>query len=497
MSILYNSTRGGVTGKTASEAILAGIASDGGLFVPDHFPKLDKSLKELAGMSYKETAYEVMKLFLTDYTEEELKACIDGAYDEKFDTPEIAPLAFADGAYYLELFHGKTIAFKDMALSILPYLMTTAAKKNHADNTIVILTATSGDTGKAALAGFADVPKTRIIVFYPKGGVSRVQELQMITQKGDNTAVIGIKGNFDDAQNGVKAMFGDREFNEKLAGAGFQFSSANSINIGRLIPQVVYYVYAYAKLLANDRIAEGEKINFTVPTGNFGNILAAYFAARIGIPTGKILCASNDNRVLTDFFETGVYDRKREFILTTSPSMDILISSNLERLIYLSCGNDPEKTKALMEELKEKGSYTVTGDMREYMSFIVPGCADQAACAAEIKKVYDDTGYLMDTHTGVASAVYRAYREKTGDEAKTVIASTASPYKFSRAVVGAVKGDAYCEGKDDFTLIDEMEKLSGVQVPEAIEEIRRADIRHNRVCGREEMEKTVAEILGV
>ena len=497
MNILYSSTRGGEKGVTASRAILAGIASDGGLFVPEQFPKLDRSLREIAGMSYQETAFEVMKLFLSDYTEEELKACIAGAYDEKFDTPEIAPLTFADGAYYLELFHGNTIAFKDMALSILPYLMTTAAKKNHADNTIVILTATSGDTGKAALAGFADVPGTRIIVFYPKGGVSRVQELQMITQKGENTAVVGIKGNFDDAQNGVKAMFGDEEFKKELAAAGFQFSSANSINIGRLIPQVVYYVYAYAKLLANDQISDGEAINITVPTGNFGNILAAYFAREIGVPVAKILCASNDNRVLTDFFETGVYNRKREFILTTSPSMDILISSNLERLIYLSCGRDPEKTAELMADLKSKGEYTVTEDMRKFMSVIIPGSANQEECAAEIRRVYEDTGYIMDTHTGVASAVYHAYCEKTKDPAKTVIASTASSYKFAKAVVGAVKGEAFIEGKDDFTLIDEMEKLSGVPVPQAIEEIRKAEIRHSRVCGKEEMKAAVAEILGI
>ena len=496
MEMLYNSTRGGEKGITSSMAILKGIADDGGLFMPDHFPKLQKKLSELAGMTYQETAYEVMKLFLTDFTEEELKHCIDSAYDSKFDTEEIAPLALADDAYYLELFHGKTIAFKDMALSILPHFMTTAAKKNHASEEIVILTATSGDTGKAALAGFADVPGTRIIVFYPKGGVSRVQELQMLTQKGDNTAVVGITGNFDDAQTGVKKIFGDRAFGEKVGKAGFRFSSANSINIGRLVPQVVYYVYAYATLLKNEQISEGEKVNFTVPTGNFGNILAAYIAGQIGIPVNKLICASNDNKVLYDFFTTGTYDRKREFILTSSPSMDILISSNLERLIYLSADCDAEKTAELMKELSEKGCYTVTPAMREKMADFVGGFATQEENAAEIKRVYDDTGYLMDTHTGVASCVYHNYRLKTGDETKTVIASTASPYKFSRSVMTAIRGKEE-ENKEDFALIDEMQEASGVAIPQAIEEIRNAEIRHKTVCTPETMEETVAAILGL
>ena len=331
--LLYRSTRGGEADVTASQAILKGLASDGGLFIPEMIPALDVSIEALAEMSYQETAYAVMKQFLTDFTEEELKYCIDHAYDEKFDTEEIAPLVKAGGAYYLELFHGKTIAFKDMALSILPYFMTTAAKKNHVENEIVILTATSGDTGKAAMAGFADVPGTKIIVFFPKDGVSRVQELQMRTQKGANTFVVGIDGNFDDAQTGVKKIFGDKDFATELDAHGFQFSSANSINIGRLVPQIVYYVYAYAKLVANGEIEKGEKVNVTVPTGNFGNILAAYFAKQMGVPFDKLICASNDNKVLYDFFTTGKYDKNREFILTSSPSMDILVSSNLERLL--------------------------------------------------------------------------------------------------------------------------------------------------------------------
>ena len=493
MNLLYKSTRNADKTVTASEAILKGLADDGGLFVPVSVPKLDVTMDELKHMSYQETAYEVMKKFLTDFTEEELKHCINSAYDSKFDTEVIAPLVKVGDTYHLELFHGATIAFKDMALSILPHLMITSARKNQVKNDIVILTATSGDTGKAALAGFADVPGTKIIVFYPKGGVSRVQELQMLTQKGANTSVVGISGNFDDAQSGVKKIFGDKEFAKELAGRGYQLSSANSINIGRLVPQVVYYVYAYAKLLENGEIENGEKINVTVPTGNFGNILAAYFAKQMGVPIDKLICASNDNKVLYDFFKTGVYDKNRPFILTSSPSMDILISSNLERLIYLSTGCDAEETKKRMEELSKDGKYSVTDEMRARMADFVGGYADQAANAAEIKRLYDETGYMIDTHTGVASCVYHNYVKETGDTKKTVIASTASPYKFSRSVMEAIFGSE--EGKGEFELIDEMEKASGVKIPQAIEEIRKAEIRHNRQCKPEEMEKTVSEIL--
>lgn len=495
MNLSYQSTRGGESGLTASQAILKGLADDGGLFMPTSIPKLDVPVAKLAGMSYQETAYEVMKLFLTDFTEEELKYCIDHAYDSKFDTEEIAPLVKADGAYYLELFHGNTIAFKDMALSILPYLMTTSAKKNHVENEIVILTATSGDTGKAAMAGFADVPGTRIIVFYPKGGVSKIQELQMVTQKGDNTAVVAIHGNFDDAQTGVKKIFGDREFGAKLAAKGFQLSSANSINVGRLVPQVVYYVYAYAKLVQNGEIKDGDEINITVPTGNFGNILAAYFAKKMGIPVKTLICASNDNKVLYDFFQTGTYDKKREFILTSSPSMDILISSNLERLIYLSTGCDAEANKKLMAELGSTGAYTVTDDMRAKMVDFRGGYATEAENAGAIKKLYDDTGYMIDTHTGVASAVYGKYVAETGDKTPTVIASTASPYKFSHSVMEAVFGDQ--GDKDEFAIIDDLCRASRVAIPNAVEEIRSADIRHKRECDVDTMESTVAEILGL
>ena len=489
MELLYRSTRGGESNITASQAILKGLASDGGLFVPEKIPALDVTIEELANMTYQEIAYAVMKQFLTDFTEEELKYCIENAYDDKFDTEEIAPLAKAGGAYFLELFHGKTIAFKDMALSILPYFMTTAAKKNDAKNEIVILTATSGDTGKAAMAGFADVPGTRIIVFYPKDGVSRVQELQMLTQKGENTCVVGIDGNFDDAQTGVKKIFGDKEFAKELNEMGFQFSSANSINIGRLVPQIVYYVYAYAKLYANGEIEKGEKVNVTVPTGNFGNILAAYFAKQMGIPFDKLICASNDNKVLYDFFTTGEYDKNREFILTNSPSMDILVSSNLERLLYLSCGCDAEKTKNMMDSLSMNGKYEITPEMKSFMSDIYAGYAGMEENANTIKALYEDTGYLIDTHTGVAATVYNTYKEKTGDTNKTIIASTASPYKFSRSVVEAICGKQ--EEEDEFKLIDKLEKLSGVKIPQAIEEIRTAEIRHNTQCKPEEMKKTV------
>lgn len=496
MELLYKSTRGDKTAVTASMAILQGLACDGGLFVPTEIPKLDVTMEQLAGMSYQETAYEVMKLFLTDFTEDELKHCIKSAYDEKFDTEVIAPMAKADGAYYLELFHGATIAFKDMALSILPHLMTTSAKKNAIRNEIVILTATSGDTGKAALAGFADVPGTRIIVFYPKNGVSPIQEKQMVTQKGDNTFVVGIKGNFDDAQSGVKAIFGNKLLEEELKSAGFQFSSANSINIGRLVPQIVYYVYAYAKLLESGELADGEKMNVVVPTGNFGNILAAYYAKQMGVPIAKLVCASNDNKVLYDFFQTGEYDRNRPFILTSSPSMDILISSNLERLLYRIAGADASKDVELMSALGKEGRYQITDEMKAQLQDFCGYYATEKEAAEIIAKVYGDTGYVMDTHTAVAACAYKKYVAETGDGTKTVIASTASPYKFTRSVMEAIDAEKY-GSMTDFELIDELSEISGVEVPKAIEEIRTAPVRHTTVCEVEEMTKTVKAFLGV
>ena len=389
MDLLYSSTRNGEEKVTASKAILKGLADDGGLFVPESIPKLDVTIEELAKMSYQETAYAVMKLFFTDFTEEELKNCINKAYDSKFDTDEIAPLVEADGAYYLELFHGATIAFKDMALSILPHLLTTAAKKNQVNNEIVILTATSGDTGKAALAGFADVEGTKIVVFYPKDGVSPIQKQQMVTQKGDNTYVVGINGNFDQAQTGVKKMFSDKELAKELDAAGYQFSSANSINIGRFIPQITYYVYAYAKLYANGKIAKDEKINIVVPTGNFGNILSAFYAKNMGLPVAKLICASNENKVLYDFFETGKYDKNREFILTSSPSMDILISSNLERLIYWAAGNDAKKNVEFMTALTKEGVYEITPQMQEKLKDFYGNYASEEETAEAIRTLYE------------------------------------------------------------------------------------------------------------
>lgn len=491
--VLYSSTRGAKGQIPASLAILKGLAPDGGLYVPDHIPTLEKSLREIAQLSYQDVAYEVMKLLLTDYTEEELRYCISHAYDSKFDTEEIAPLAEADGAYYLELYHGATIAFKDMALSILPYLMTTAAKKNDVKNEIVILTATSGDTGKAALAGFADVPGTRIIVFYPKHGVSPIQEQQMVTQKGDNTCVIGIEGNFDDAQTGVKKIFTDPELAKELDAKGFQFSSANSINIGRLVPQIVYYVYAYTRLLKEGRIADNEAINVVVPTGNFGNILAAYYAKNMGVPIAKLICASNSNKVLFDFFQTGEYDRNRDFVLTSSPSMDILISSNLERLIYHIAGDNAAKDAEYMGQLSSTGKYEITDEMRSKLTDFFGGFATEEETWATIKNVFDKTGYLMDTHTAVASSVYSKYVEKTGDKTVTVIASTASPFKFTRSVMNALgKGD---DSKDDFALADELSKVSGVEIPEAVSSIRTAKIRHNTVVDKADMQKAVLDFL--
>ena len=432
MNLLYKSTRDAEKTVTASQAILKGLADDGGLFVP-------VSLGELKEMTYQEIAYTVMKEFLTDFTEEELKSCIAKAYDSKFDTEEIAPLAKVEDAYYLELFHGATIAFKDMALSILPHLLTTSAKKNQVKN--------------------------------PKNGVSRVQELQMVTQKGDNTSVVAIHGNFDNAQSGVKAMFENKELEKELNEAGYQFSSANSINIGRLVPQVVYYVYAYA------------------------NILAAYYAKNMGIPIAKLICASNENKVLYDFFQTGTYDRNREFVLTTSPSMDILISSNLERLIYKISGEDARKDTDLMTELKTKGSYAITGEMKANLADFAAGYATEEQVAKTIHDIYEDTGYVMDTHTAVAATVYKAYREDSKDDRKTVIASTASPYKFAGSVMSAI--DPKYKGQDDFKLIEELQKVSGTELPNAIKEIMNAEIRHNTECDVDQMEQTVKNILGV
>ena len=492
MQVLYKSTRGKGETVTASMAILKGLSEDGGLFVPTEIPKLDVPVEKLAQMTYQETAYEVMSRFLTDFTEDELKNCIANAYDAKFDTEEIAPLTKADGVYYLELFHGATIAFKDMALSILPHLMTTAAKKNGVKNEIVILTATSGDTGKAAMAGFADVPGTKIIVFYPKHGVSPIQEKQMVTQKGANTYVVGITGNFDDAQTAVKKMFNDHEMAAELDQAGFQFSSANSINFGRLVPQIVY---AYATLVRDGKIKDGQEINVVVPTGNFGNILAAYYAKQMGLPIHKLICASNENRVLYDFFRTGTYDRKRDFILTTSPSMDILISSNLERLIYRLTGENAEKCAELMKSLSEGGEYTITEEMKAQLGDFYGNFCSEEETANTISEIYKDSNYVIDTHTAVAAGVYKKYVSETDDHLPTVIASTASPYKFTRSVMDALGEDH--KDLDDFGLVDALSALSKVPVPRAVEEIRTAPVLHDKVVDAVDMPAAVKEILNI
>ena len=495
MEVLYNSTRTAGSAVTASTAILKGLSDDGGLFVPDHIPALDVSLQDLSKMTYQEVAYEVMKLFLTDFTEEELKSCINKAYDSKFDTEVIAPLVEAKGAYYLELFHGATIAFKDMALSILPHLLITSAKKNKIENEIVILTATSGDTGKAALAGFANVEGTKIIVFYPKNGVSVIQEKQMVTQKGDNTFVVGIHGNFDDAQTGVKKIFSDKALAAEMNEKGFQFSSANSINIGRLVPQIVYYVYSYAQLLAEEKLADGEAMNVVVPTGNFGNILAAFYAKNMGVPIAKLICASNDNKVLFDFFATGTYDRNREFVLTTSPSMDILISSNLERLIYRIAGNDAQKNAQMMSLLTSEGKYEITDEMKSALADFYGNYATEEETAKTIKDLYEACGYVIDTHTAVAACVYDKYVKETGDNTKTVIASTASPFKFTRSVMDAICPEMSTSG--DFELVDELSRLANVTVPNAVEEIRTAPVLHKTECEVDEMQQVVRDFLGI
>ena len=483
--MIYHSTRNNKLTASASEAILKGIAPDGGLYVPDNIPKLEKSFGQLAKMDYNSLAYEVMKLFFDDFTEEELKIAINRAYNpENFDHEDMVCLVQADDAYYLELFHGRTIAFKDMALSILPYLMLASAKKNNVKEDIIILTATSGDTGKAALAGFDSVPGTGIVVFYPKDGVSRVQERQMVTQPGENTHVIGIRGNFDDAQREVKKAFTDEALAAGMLERGYRFSSANSINIGRLVPQIVYYVYAYTRLCPKE-------INFVVPTGNFGNILAAYYAYRMGVPVHRLICASNENKVLYDFFKDGIYDRNREFVLTSSPSMDILISSNLERLVAELAG---DKTAELMEDLKTSGRYELPENARrkEALALFEGEFATEEEMSARIKELYEKEGYILDPHTAVASAAYEKYRKETGDDTCTVIASTASPYKFTRAVLTSI--DPRYAGVDDFELFRELEKLSGIPVPKAIKDIINAPVKHDTVCDRDKLIEEIEKI---
>lgn len=486
--IMYKSTRGSKNEKTAAQAVIQGIAEDKGLYVPDSIPALPKKISELAGMPYRDIAYEIIRTFFPDYTKDEMEYCVKGAYDSKFEEKEIVPVKEAGGAYFLELYHGKTAAFKDMALSILPYLLTTAMKKENEDKKICILTATSGDTGKAALEGFADVPGTEIIVFFPNQGVSQVQERQMITQEGDNTHVFAIEGNFDDAQTGVKKIFNDREFAEKLAGSGCKLSSANSINIGRLVPQVAYYVYGYAKLVERGVIKEGDCINIVVPTGNFGNILAAYYAGKMGIPVNKFICASNENKVLTDFFRTGTYDINRDFYLTNSPSMDILISSNLERLLYHLSGNDGDEIKRLMEALEVDKKYQVNDKVKTGLEDFYGGFADIEATNRTIGDMYEKHGYLIDTHTAVAYKVYEDYVKETGDNTHALIASTASAYKFADSVSLSIGMDEEANG---FEYVKALHEKTGVRIPAGLKDLENKPIRHKGVISVKEMANAV------
>ncbi|MEG1584185.1 MAG: threonine synthase [Anaerovorax sp.] len=488
----YVSTRGSKDAKTAAQAVIQGISADKGLFVPEKLPKLDFALREMIGKPYQDVAFSVIQSFFTDYTAEEIGRCVKGAYDEKFEAEEIVPVVKGGDAYFLELYHGKTAAFKDMALSILPYLLTTAMKKEKEEKKIVILTATSGDTGKAALEGFAQVENTEIIVFFPNEGVSQVQERQMTSQEGANTHVFAIRGNFDDAQTGVKKIFNDEEFARELAKKGCKLSSANSINIGRLVPQVAYYVYAYLNLLKEGVIKEGDKMNVVVPTGNFGNILAAYYAKNMGIPVGKLICASNENNVLTDFINTGSYQIERDFYLTNSPSMDILISSNLERLLYHLSGGNGEEISALMERLDKDKHYRVSDKIKEGLKDFYGGYATVEETNATIGKMYREHGYLMDTHTAVAYKVYEAYKKETGDETVTVIASTASAYKFADSVATAI---GLPKEVDGFAYVRALNKKTGVRIPRELKGLETKEIRHKGVLNKDELKEAIANCL--
>ena len=493
--IYYKSTRGNEKLVKSAEAIARGLSEDGGLFVPTSIPKLTIGLEELSGMNYKELALTIMKEFLTDYAESELKESIDRAYDEKFDTPNIAPLVKHGSTYFLELYHGPTLAFKDMALSVLPYLLKNAVKKLNINKEMVILTATSGDTGKAALEGFANVPGTKIIVFFPEEGVSEIQKRQMLTQTGDNTFVIGIEGNFDDAQNGVKQILTDEGLLKQLEENNSMFSSANSINIGRLIPQVVYYFHAYTQLCNMGDIKMGEEINFCVPTGNFGDILAGFYAKKMGLPIKKLICASNENKVLFDFINTGTYDKARDFVITMSPSMDILISSNLERLLYSISGQDSRKIKKLMEELSENGKYEIDDSMKNELKDFFGGYATEEDTVKAISEVYKTTNYVIDTHTAVSYAVYQKYLEETNDSTKTVIVSTASPYKFTPDVMKSI--DKKYTGLNDFELIKELSKITNGDIPAGIKDLEKRPVIHKTVCGKNEMKMQIEKILNI
>lgn len=492
-NLYYKSTRGSNKKILSSEAIIKGIAEDSGLYVPEYIPELGRSFSELEKMDYKQLAFFIMSKFFTDFSDPELRDCIEKAYDDKFDSPEIAPLVKKGDLFFLELYHGATLAFKDMALSILPHLLTLACKKTGVGKEIIILTATSGDTGKAALESFSNVRGTKIIVFYPDRGVSQIQERQMITQTGDNTYVVAINGNFDDAQTGVKDIFNDKELNKMLARKNYVFSSANSINIGRLIPQIVYYFYAYTRLLKKGELDENQKINIVVPTGNFGNILASYYAKEMNLPVNKLVCASNENKVLYDFFTTGVYNKCRELKLTISPSMDILISSNLERLLYDLCGEDSRKLNSLIGDLNKKGSFTISEDMKGKLGDFYAGFANDTQTIGAISEVYKRFNYLIDTHTAVGYFVYQKYLENSKDSTKTIIASTASPFKFPESVLKAIKGEN--KNVDEFKLMEILSDESGQRIPAQLKDLGEKEILHKIKCSKEEMKDVVKDIL--
>ena len=497
----YQSTRDKKLSITSAQAIKKGLSVEGGLFVPQNIPSIGiDEIEQMSDMTYNERAYMVLSKFLTDYSEEELLDCVNSAYTkEKFETSSIAPVYKLNSSqYFLELWHGPTCAFKDMALQILPHLLTKAMKKTNENDDVVILVATSGDTGKAALEGFRDVKGTRIIVFYPDNGVSEIQKLQMVTQEGDNVGVAAVNGNFDDAQNGVKKIFTDENYKNELANNHFKLSSANSINWGRLVPQIVYYFSAYADMLKGKEINVGDKINVVVPTGNFGNILAAYYAKRMGLPIAKLICASNENNVLTDFINTGIYDRKREFHTTISPSMDILISSNLERFLFDISGCDDEMVSELMKKLNENGVYEVNEAMKKQISdLLYASCCDDDKTKESIKKCFKEYGYVIDTHTAVAKAVHDEYIEKTGDITKTVIASTASPFKFSQSVLIALEGCGYVAGKDEFALLDDLSAISEMNIPKSLAELKNKNRIFDVVCEKEQMPQVVNEMLNI
>ncbi|MGB4312840.1 MAG: threonine synthase [Natronincolaceae bacterium] len=493
-NIMYNSTRGEDIDVSSIEALVRGIAYDGGLYVPTRFYDIG-DLNRLMDLSYKDLALEIIRAFFPEFSETEILNYIEGAYDNKFNTSQIAPIVNTAGVYFLELFHGPTLAFKDMALTLLPYLLMGASKKNNNPAEIVILTATSGDTGKAALEAFKDVKGTKIIVLFPSEGVSEIQKRQMITQEGNNTFVIAIKGCFDDAQNAVKQIFADKEFNNIAKNKGYILSSANSINVGRLIPQTVYYFYAYLQMLKTGALTAKEKINIVVPTGNFGNILAAYYCTKMGLPVNKLICASNENNVLYDFFKTGMYDKRRTLRPTISPSMDIIISSNLERLLYDISGEDAEFVRNMMKDLNEKGYYEVSDRLRDNMNLFYGGYADESDTLAAIEDVYNKSNYLMDTHTAVAYSVYKNYFNTTGDNTKTVVASTASPFKFARSVCDALKMDT--KNATDFELVRLLSNKTDIPIPSPIYNLETKPIFHNILCEKDDVRDTIKNILGI